>query len=288
MKFQSALFGLAGVAGLALANVARADGLGAPRPGQIGLQDPVTQVARDIGFFHNWILMPIITLISLFVLALLAYVIWRFNEKTNPVPSKTTHNTLIEVLWTVLPVLILVVIAIPSFKLLTLELVIPPSDMTIKVTASQWHWNYAYPAEKVGFDSFIKDQKDIDPSKGDIWLLSVDNEVVVPVNKTVLLQITSADVIHSFIIQAFGTRVDAVPGRLNETWFKADQEGVYYGQCSKLCGKDHAFMPIAFRVVSQDKYDAWLADAKKKFAISQADGAAVVAAAVTAQDLSAR
>jgi cytochrome c oxidase subunit II len=288
MKFQSAFFGLAGVAGFALTSVARADGLGAPRPGQIGNQEPVTQVARDIWFFHNWILMPIITIISLFVLALLAYVIWRFNEKANPVPSKTTHNTLIEVLWTVLPVLILVVIAIPSFKLLTLELVIPPSDMTIKVTASQWHWNYAYPSEKVGFDSFIKDQKDIDPSKGDIWLLSVDNEVVVPVNKTVLLQITSADVIHSFIVQAFGTRVDAVPGRLNETWFKAEQEGVYYGQCSKLCGKDHAFMPIAFRVVSQDKYDAWLADAKKKFAISQADGGVTVAAAATAQDSAAR
>ena len=289
MKFQSAFFGFAGAAGLALTSVARADGLGAPRPGQIGFQDPVTQVARDIDFFHNWILMPIITVISLFVLGLLAYVIWRFNEKANPVPSKTTHNTLIEVLWTVVPVLILVVIAIPSFKLLTLELVIPPSDMTIKVTASQWHWNYAYPAEKVGFDSFIKDQKDIDPSKGDIWLLSVDNEVVVPVNKTVLLQITAADVIHSFIIQAFGVRVDAVPGRLNQTWFKAEQEGIYYGQCSKLCGKDHAFMPIAFRVVSQDKYDAWLADAKKKFAISQADGpTAVVAAAATAQDSAAR
>ncbi len=145
MKFQSALIGLAAGAGFALTNAAYADGLGAPRPGQIGLQDPVTQVARDIGFFHNWILMPIITIISLFVLALLGYVIWRFNEKANPTPSKTTHNTLIEVLWTVLPVLILVVIAIPSFKLLTLELVIPPADMTIKVTASQWHWNYLYP-----------------------------------------------------------------------------------------------------------------------------------------------
>ena len=274
-----------GLLGLASVGTAWAETIGAPVSGQIGFQPPVTSVARDLQDFHNFWLMPVITIISLFVLALLAYVVWKFNDKANPTPSKTTHNTLIEVVWTVLPVLILVVIAIPSFKLLTKELTVPAADMEIKVTGSQWHWSYAYPTEKIGFDSFIKDQKDIDQSKGDMWLLSVDNEVVVPVNKTVVLDVTSVDVIHSFVIQSFGIRIDAVPGRLNQTWFKAEQEGVYYGQCSKICGKDHAFMPIAFRVVAQDKYDAWLAGAKKKFALGEAASPTVASAAVEQQTL---
>ena len=238
-------------------------------PHQIGPQVPVTDVDRYIVWFHNDILMPIITVISLFVLGLLLYVMWRFNEKANPVPSKTTHNTMIEVIWTVAPVIILVIIAVPSFRLLTMELVVPPADLTLKVTGSQWHWNYGYPKEAGGFnfDSYIKEDKEL--KEGDIRLLAVDNEAVVPVNKIVKLEVTSADVIHSFIVQSFGTRVDAVPGRNNETWFKADREGVYYGQCSKICGKDHAFMPIAFRVVSQEQYDAWLNDAKKKFASAE-------------------
>ncbi|WP_246731410.1 cytochrome c oxidase subunit II [Methylocapsa sp. S129] len=251
------------------ASAAWAAGYGLAEPGQIGFQEAVTPIARDIHWFHDDLLMPIITLISLFVLALLAYVIWKFNEKANPTPSKTTHNTLVEVAWTIIPVIILVIIAIPSFRLLTDELVIPPADVTVKVTASQWHWAYEYPKDQGGgfsFESYMKDDKDIKPENGDVRLLSVDNEAVVPVNKTVVLQITAVDVIHSFIVQSFGVRVDAVPGRLNETWFKADREGVYYGQCSKLCGKDHAFMPIVFRVVSEEKYQAWLGDAKKKFA----------------------
>jgi cytochrome c oxidase subunit 2 len=235
-------------------------------PHQIGFQQPVTAVDEYIVWFHNWVLMPIITLISLFVLALLGYVVWRFNEKANPVPSKTTHNTMIEVVWTIAPVIVLVIIAVPSFRLLTMQLVIPPSDVTLKVTASQWHWNYTYPKEAGGFnfDSYMKDEKELQP--GDLRLLAVDNEAVVPVNKVIKLEVTSADVLHSFIVQSFGTRVDAVPGRNNETWFKAEREGVYFGQCSKICGKDHAFMPIAFRVVSEDAYKAWLMDAKKKFA----------------------
>jgi cytochrome c oxidase subunit 2 len=167
---------------------------------------------------------------------------------------------------------------VPSFRLLTMQLTLPPPDVTVKVTASQWHWNYAYPKDEgdFSFDSFMKDQGDLKPENGDLRLLSVDNEAVVPINKVVRLQVTATDVIHSFVVQSFGVRIDAVPGRLNETWFKADREGVYYGQCSKICGKDHAFMPIAFRVVSQDKYDAWVADAKKKFAA--APSAARVAA----------
>jgi cytochrome c oxidase subunit 2 len=243
---------------------------GRPEPGQIGFQLPASELASYLQWFHNGILMPIIVAISLFVLALLGYVVWKFNENANPTPSKTTHNATLEVIWTLVPVLILVVIAIPSFRLLTMQLTIPPADVTVKVTGSQWHWSYAYPKDKdkggFAFDSYMKDEKDLKPENGDIRLLSVDNEAVVPINKVVLLQVTAADVIHSFIIQSFGVRMDAVPGRLNEIWFKANREGIYYGQCSKICGKDHAFMPIAFRVVSEEKYQAWLADAAKKFA----------------------
>jgi len=237
-------------------------------PGQIGFQPPVTDLARYLQWFHNDILVPVIVVISLFVLALLIYVVWRFREKANPTPSRTTHNAAIEVAWTILPVIVLLFIAVPSFRLLTMQLTLPPPEVTVKVTASQWHWNYGYPKDEgdFSFDSFMKEDKDLKPENGDIHLLAVDNEAVVPVNKVVRLQVTATDVIHSFVVQSFGVRIDAVPGRLNETWFKADREGVYYGQCSKICGKDHAFMPIAFRVVSQDMYDAWLADAKKKFA----------------------
>jgi cytochrome c oxidase subunit 2 len=258
---------LAGAAlALALGVTAASAAPGYAVPNQIGLQTPVTPVDRYIVWFHNDILMPIITIISLFVAGLLIYVMWRFNEKANPVPSKTTHNTLIEVIWTVAPVLILVIIAVPSFRLLTMELTVPPSYMTLKVTGSQWHWNYTYPKEAGGFnfDSYMKEEADLKP--GELRLLAVDNEAVVPINKVIKVEVTSVDVIHSFIVQSFGSRVDAVPGRNNETWFKAEREGVYYGQCSKICGKDHAFMPIAFRVVSEDAYKQWLVDAKKKYA----------------------
>jgi cytochrome c oxidase subunit II len=236
-------------------------------PGQMSLMHGETPIAREIDFFHNSILLPLCIIISLFVLALLVYVMVRFNEKRNPVPSRTTHHALLEVAWTIVPVLILVVIAVPSFRLLTHQLVMPQSDITVKVTGKQWYWSYEYPKDQgggFGFDSLLKDEKDMKP--GDLRLLAVDNEAVVPVGKTVRLQVTAADVIHSFVIQSFGIRIDAVPGRLNETWFKAEKEGLYYGQCSKICGKDHAFMPIAFRVVSEQKYAEWLAGAKKKFA----------------------
>jgi len=266
--------GALGLAGWASAGSAGAATYGYAEPGQIGFQLPATELASYLQWFHNGILLPIIIAISLFVLALLAYVVWRFNENVNPTPSKTTHNAALEVLWTLTPVLILVVIAIPSFRLLTMQLTIPPADVTVKVTASQWHWAYAYPKDNdqggFSFDSYMKDDKDLKPENGDLRLLSVDNEAVVPVNKVVVLQVTATDVIHSFVIQSFGIRIDAVPGRLNETWFKAEREGIYYGQCSKICGKDHAFMPIAFRVVSEEKYQAWLVDARKKFASAEA------------------
>ncbi len=244
-----------------------ANGIGYAEPGQIGFQVGVTPIAREIQRFHNGLLMPIITAISLLVLGLLLVCIIRFNEKANPTPTRTTHNTLLEVAWTILPVLVLVVIAIPSFRLLTRQLEIPKPDVTIKAIGKQWYWSYDYPKDQAGgfsFDSTRLDDKDL--KSGDIRLLSVDNEAVVPIDKIVEVQVTGADVIHSFIVQSLGIRIDAVPGRLNTTWFKADREGIYYGQCSKLCGKDHAYMPIAVRVVSQEQYDAWLQDAKKKFA----------------------
>ncbi len=251
---------------------ALADGYAAP--GQVGFEEAVTPIAREIHWFHNDILLPIIIVISLFVAALLAYIMVAFNEKANPVPSKTTHHTLLEIAWTIVPVLILFVIAIPSMKLLTNELVIPKSDMTLKVTGHQWYWSYEYPKDQDGgfqFDSYLVKGDDL--KQGQLRQLAVDNTAVVPVGKTVHVLVTGSDVIHGFVVPSFGTRVDAVPGRMNETWFKAEKEGVYYGQCSKLCGKDHAFMPISFKVVSEKDYVAWLAQAKKDFASNDRDSA---------------
>ena len=255
-------FGLAAL----FPGVALADGY--PEPGQIGFQEAVTPIAQELQFFHNWILLPIITAICLFVLGLLIYVIFRFNEKANPVPAQISHHSGLEVAWTVMPVMILVVIAIPSFRLLTHQLTIPPADITMKVTGKQWYWTYTYPKDQGGgfeFDSEMIQAADLKP--GDIRQLSVDNEAVVPVGKVVLVQVTAADVLHSFTVPSFGIRIDATPGRLTETWFKAEREGIYYGQCSKICGKDHSDMPIAIRVVSEEKYAAWLAEASKKFAL---------------------
>jgi cytochrome c oxidase subunit 2 len=217
----------------------------------------------------------LITVISVFVLALLVWCAVKFNEKANPVPSKTTHNSTIEVVWTVVPVLILVAISIPSFRLLRLQEEIPPADVTIKVTGVQWAWNVEYAKESGGFgfrvdmlneaerkDAVAKGAKPADVPR----LLAVNNEIVVPVNKVVRVQVTASDVMHAFAMPSLGIKRDAVPGRLNETWFKANREGIYYGQCSELCGTNHAFMPAAIRVVSDARYAQWLEEAKKKFA----------------------
>nr|WP_236841996.1 cytochrome c oxidase subunit II [Bosea sp. PAMC 26642] len=262
-------------------------GTGMPTPWQLNLQGPVTEVAEYIHWFHDWLNVIIFT-ITLFVLGLLLYVAWRFNEKANPTPSKTTHNALLEVAWTVIPVLILVVIAIPSFRLLKLQLEIPQADVTVKVTGKQWYWSYEYPqdAGAFGFDSLMLDEKQraeaISGNKITAAeaprLLAVDNEAVVPVGKIVRIQVTGADVIHKFTVPSFGIKIDAIPGRLNETWFKADREGIYYGQCSFICGQNHAYMPIAFRVVSAERYATWLTESKQKFANAD-DAASKVAAA---------
>jgi len=188
----------------------------------------------------------------------------RFNSRANPTPSRTTHNTLLEVMWTLVPVIILVAIAVPSFKLLFLELTIPQADVTVKATGKQWYWSYSYPDAKFEFDSLML--KDNERKDGQPRLLAVDNELVVPVNKVIRVQVIGSDVIHAFAVPSFGIKIDAVPGRLNETWFKATREGMYYGQCSELCGRDHAFMPIAVRVVNDRDYTAWLDQAKKKYA----------------------
>lgn len=245
---------------------------GEPKPWQMGLQPPATPIAESIHDFHT-LLMWIITIITLFVLVLLIIVVVKFNEKANPKPSRTTHHTMLEVAWTVLPVMILLVISVPSFRLLKKQIVIPKSDVTIKVTGKQWYWTVEYAKDSGGmsFDAIMMSDEEIakalkNGGKKEDYprLLAVDNEIVLPVNKVVRVQVTAADVIHAFAVQSFGVKIDAVPGRLNETWFQATKEGVYYGQCQELCGKDHAFMPLAIRIVSQDKYEAWLKSNQKK------------------------
>ncbi|MBI1868687.1 MAG: cytochrome c oxidase subunit II [Methylocystis sp.] len=252
------------------AGVAAAGAVGQPEAGGVGLPVMVTPVGQETQAFYNGVLLPIISFIALFVFALLVYVGWRFNEQTNPVPSKLTHHTGLEITWTLIPVLILLFISIPSFRLLAHQVEIPDAKVTIKATGNQWYWSYRYPEDQGGFafDSMMKPEADLKP--GDLRLLAVDNEVVVPVNEVVKVQVVTNDVIHSFAVPAFGVRIDAIPGRLNETWFKAETEGVYYGSCTNICGKDHAFMPIAVRVVSHEKYDEWLAEATVKFAKADA------------------
>jgi len=247
---------------------------GQPHPWQLGLQRAASPVMKDIIWFHD-LLLWLIVAITLFVLILLIIVAVKFNARANPVPSRTTHNTMIEVLWTVIPVLILVTVAVPSFRLLFLQLNIPEAEVTVKATGKQWFWTYNYPDSNFEFDSLMLQDKDRKPDQP--RLLAVDNEVVVPVNKVIRVQTTGADVIHAWAVPAFGVKIDSIPGRLNETWFKAEREGVYYGQCSELCGKDHAFMPIAVRVVSDAEYAAWLEAMKKKFATDGSRPTAVAA-----------
>lgn len=236
-------------------------GMGHSSPGQIGLQLPVTEVAREINTFYDWVNIIIIA-ISLFVLALMIYVMVRFRESANPTPSKTTHNTLLELAWTVIPILILVAIAVPSFKLLMLQYTYPKADLTIKAIGNAWFWEHEYP-DQGGFtitSNMLTDEEAAEKAKTGIptpRLLSVDNEIIVPVNKTVHVLVTSNDVIHNWTIPSFGSKIDAVPGRLTSTWFKAEQEGMFYGQCSELCGMNHAFMPIAVRVVKSEVFDEW-------------------------------
>ena len=238
---------------------------GQPAEWQLGFQRAVTPVMESINTLHNYVLI-LITLISLFILALLIFVAVRFNAKSNPNPSQVTHNTVIEVLWTVVPILILVVMAIPSFKLLYLQDTFPEHvDLNIKATAYQWFWTYEYPDEGFEFDAFKLEAEEAE-EVGEPYLLAVDTKVVVTVGKVVRVQVTSADVIHAWAVPALGVKMDAYPGRLNELWFQVNEPGVYYGQCSELCGQGHAFMPIAVEAMLEAEYEVWLNEAREEYA----------------------
>ena len=231
---------------------------------QLGFQKAASESMRDIVAFHDNLLLPIIIAISVFVLFLMLYACVRFRASANPNPSKRTHNVTVEVLWTLIPCLILIVMAVPSFKILYKQDAIPKADLTIKAIGYQWYWGYEYPDENLVFDSYMIEEKDLKADQP--RLLAVDNEVVVPVGKVVKVLITANDVLHAWALPSFGVKRDAVPGRINETWIKAEKVGTYYGQCSELCGIKHAFMPIAVKVVSEEEYQEWLSEARVKFA----------------------
>jgi cytochrome c oxidase subunit 2 len=268
----SLLFGLVSAAlGFAQSSDASSGRVTEPHNWQLGFQEAATPVKERIGDFHNELLI-IITLITLFVMGLLGYVIVRFNSRANPVPTRTTHNTLIEVIWTVVPVLILVIVAIPSFKLMYYMDRTQKADMTVKVTGHQWYWSYEYPdAGDIGFDSNIIADSDLKP--GQKRLLDVDNRLLVPIGANVRVLIAGSDVMHSWFVPSFGVQMYAVVGRLNETWFNVEREGVYYGQCNQICGVNHAFMPIVVEAVSKDAFAKWIDEKKKQ---ARDDGAAAV------------
>ncbi len=252
---------MAALAALLLASPALA---AAPQPWQLGLQPAATPIMERVASFHG-LLLGVITLISLFVLALLAYTCWRFREDRNPVPSRQSHNTALEVVWTAVPVLILVIIAVPSFKLLYFKDVLPKTELTVKAIGKQWLWSYEYPDNgNFTFDALMLDDSEI--KEGQKRLLDTDNLVVLPTRTYVRVQVTASDVLHSWTVPAFGVKIDAVPGRLNEVWIYVNEPGTYYGQCSELCGLRHGFMPIAVKAVPKPEFDAWVAEAQKKFA----------------------
>lgn len=258
--------GLAVGTGLAawLSSAAAIAADGQPKDWQLGLQIPATPLARQLDGFHDFLTI-IIVVITLFVLGLLIYVMMRFNERSNPEPSATSHNTMLEVAWTVVPVIILAVILVPSFRLLFAQYTFPKADLTIKATGHQWYWSYEYPDhDDMTFDAVMLEDDELKP--GQPRLLATDNDVVVPVNKNVHVLVTASDVIHNWAVPAFTTKIDAVPGRVLKTWFRAERTGTFYGQCSELCGQKHAFMPIAVRVVTEEEFEKWLVKAKKEFA----------------------
>jgi len=256
--------------------------VGQPTDGAIGMQPGVTPLRKDAIFFHNDILMPIITVISLFVLFLLLWCVFRFNRKSNPVPATWSHNTKLEIAWTLIPVLILVVIAVFSFRLLFEYHDMPKPYMTIKATGYQWYWGYTYEDTKI--PEIISNILPEDKAKaaGKPYKLAATEPLVVPVNQVVRVNVTGADVIHAFAVPSFGIITDAVPGRINQTWFKVDRIGTFYGSCRELCGVDHAFMPIEVKVVSQADFDAWVAAKSPKAAPAPAAAATAPAAAAPA------
>ena len=250
-----------------LQNLNAIEPLGVAKDYGIDLQNPVTEVAKDVYSMHAFVTI-IMAIITLFVLGLIIWVCYKYSASKNKNPSKTVHNTLIEILWTAIPVLILVVIAVPSFKLLYKQDVIPEPDLTIKAIGYQWYWGYEYPDNgNFTYEAFmLQSEEELEEDKPFKRMLTTDTKVVVPVNKIIRMQVTAADVLHSWAIPAFGVKTDAVPGRLNETWFKAEKTGIYYGMCSELCGVNHQSMPIEIHVVTQEKFDIWVEEAKTKYA----------------------
>lgn len=249
------------------------------KPLQLGLKPAATPQMERITDFHNGILMWVITVIVIFVTGLLIYVAIRFNKKANPTPSKTTHHVLLEVLWTAVPVLILLVIAIPSFKMLYYLDRVEEPDMTLKVTGYQWYWGYEYPDHGgISFESYMIPEEELDESKGQRRLLSTDNPVVLPIDTNIQVVITAADVLHAFTVPAFGIKKDAVTGRLNETWVRIDKPGTYYGQCSEICGVNHAYMPIEIKAVTKEEFEAWVAESKDKLTYNYNNDARVALA----------
>ncbi|MDO9335748.1 MAG: cytochrome c oxidase subunit II [Caulobacter sp.] len=264
MRWLATAFG-AGLTSVLMAAPALADMMGQPTDGGIGLQPAASPLKHHAHFFHDMILLPLIVVISVFVLGLLIWCAIRYNAKANPIPAKFSHNTFIEIVWTLVPVLILMVIAIFSFRLLFEYHDTPKVDLTVKATGYQWYWGYEYPDQDIGeITSTIMSEEDVAKAglPASLYKLKASAPLVVPVNKVVRVQVTAVDVIHAFALPAFGLKTDAVPGRLNETWFKAERTGTFYGQCSELCGVDHAFMPIEIKVVTQAEFDAWIASKK--------------------------
>ncbi|MEO1504895.1 MAG: cytochrome c oxidase subunit II [Pseudomonadota bacterium] len=300
IKCWSRVFGLAalvaGASALQAAAQSEEGRVGQSAPWQLNFQEPATQMMAQITDLHQ-LMLWIMAVVSVFVMVLLVIVIMRFNRKANPTPSKFTHNSLLEFVWTAVPVVILVIIAIPSVRLLQLQEdfdKVEP-DLVIKATGYQWYWGYEYPDQQIEFESLmlglgypemndeVREELAEYGYPETAWKLATDTAVVVPIDTTVLMQVTAADVIHAWTIPAFGVKVDAIPGRLNQTWFRAEQIGTFYGQCSELCGKNHSYMPITVKVVSQEDYDAWLEEAKEEFGTADAGAApAQVATATTA------
>ena len=267
MRMRARLTGLmATVIGLPVAAQDGLEIIGRPVDKLLGFQPPVTELARDVQWLDNLVLW-VIAAITILVTGLLIYVIFRYNEKANPTPSNFTHNSPLEVAWTVVPIVVLVFIGAFSLPVLFKQQEIPEGDIHIKVTGNQWYWGYEYTDHEFGFDSFVIAAG----YSRDEFLLATDTSVVVPVNKVVVMDVTGSDVIHSWTIPAFGVKQDAVPGRIAQLWFKAEREGVYFGQCSEICGKSHAYMPITVKVVSQKDYDAWLAGAIDEYAGTSLD-----------------
>ncbi len=278
LSYVAAPFAAAFGLGL-LPALARA-GEGLPKPWQTGFQPSYSPTMEQITVFNDWLLILIIAIV-VFVLALLVYVIWRFSEAKNPTPSRTTHNTLVEVIWTVVPAVILVLMVVPSFKLLYFADSNPDAEMTIKAIGRQWYWSYEYPDDgNFTFDSYMVPTDELKP--GEPRLLQTDTAVVLPVDTPIRLLITASDVLHAFAMPSMGIKLDAVPGRINETWVQATEEGIYYGQCSELCGTGHSYMPIMIKAVTKQAFEAWVKQAQEEFARSDPDPSAAAPALLAA------